>query len=218
MQINNQQFLEVIKKAPLVSIDLIVRDLDGRILLGRRINEPARDMWFVPGGRIHKDECLDEAFARISLSELGTKYHRSQAHFIGVFENKYNTNFLETSDTGTHYVVLAYEIRPSTLPGKLPTIQHNEFTQATLGGKPSQGGAGRRFRRNGVVTVQIFTPFGDGLTTSDPLVDLVIDALEGEETGSDRIEFKNVSANEVGHDGVWHQTNVTAEFEYDRVK
>ena len=78
----------MIKNSPLASIDLIVRDFDDRILLGRRINEPAKGMWFVPGGRIHKNESVDEAFTRISLSELGIEYRRSQSRFIGVFENK----------------------------------------------------------------------------------------------------------------------------------
>lgn len=117
---------------------------------------------------------------------------------------------------------LVYDDKPQDLPDTATyariTIQHNTSSQVTLGGKPSQGGAGRRFRRNGLITVQIFTPFGDGLTTSDPLVDLVVDALEGEETGSDQVEFKNVSVNEIGENGAWHQTNVTAEFEWDRVK
>ena len=117
---------------------------------------------------------------------------------------------------------LLYDDKPRDLPPNNPyarvTVQHNTSTQTTLGGKPSQGGAGRRFRRFGIVTVQVFTPFGDGLTSGDPLVDLLVDALEGEDTGSDRVEFHNVSATEVGHNGVWHQTNVTAEFRYDRVK
>lgn len=117
----------MIKNSPLASIDLIVRDFDDRILLGRRINEPAKGMWFVPGGRIHKNESVDEAFTRISLSELGIEYRRSQSRFIGVFENIYDTNFLEKPNIGTHYVVLAYEIRPSILPAKPPMTQHNEF-------------------------------------------------------------------------------------------
>lgn len=118
--------------------------------------------------------------------------------------------------------LLLYDDKPRDLPKDAVyarvTVQHNVSSQVTLGGKPSLGGGGRRFRRNGIVTVQIFTPFGDGLTTADPLVDLAVDAFEGEDTGSDRIEFHEVRANEVGHDGVWHQTNVLAEFEYDRVK
>ena len=36
------EFLEVVIRAPLVSIDLIVRDAAGRVLLGLRRNAPAR--------------------------------------------------------------------------------------------------------------------------------------------------------------------------------
>lgn len=127
MELSDHQLLEVIEKSPLISIDLVVRDLDGRILLGRRINEPAKGMWFVPGGRIRKNENIDDAIVRISFSELGTEYNRPQARLIGVFEHKYNANFLERTNVGTHYVVLAYEVRPAAAPGRLPTNQHSEF-------------------------------------------------------------------------------------------
>ncbi len=54
-------FLAVVRDAPLVSIDLVLPDDVGRLLMGLRTNEPARGSWFVPGGRILKDEPLDEA-------------------------------------------------------------------------------------------------------------------------------------------------------------
>lgn len=127
MPITEQQLLEVIARAPLVSIDLVVRDAEDRVLLGLRKNEPAMGMWFVPGGRIHKDEDLDEAFERISSGELGVGYHRSAARFIGVFDHKYETNFLGVKGIGTHYVVLAYELHPSILLDNLPTAQHRKF-------------------------------------------------------------------------------------------
>lgn len=127
MPITEQNLLEVIARAPLVSIDLVVRDAEGRVLLGLRKNEPAREMWFVPGGRIHKDEDLDEAFVRISYTELGVKFYRSEARFIGVFEHKYDTNFLGKNGIGTHYVVLAYEICPSIQLDNLPSTQHRKF-------------------------------------------------------------------------------------------
>jgi hypothetical protein len=41
--------------APLVSIDLIIRDNADRVLLGLRNNEPAKGYFFVPGGIILKD-------------------------------------------------------------------------------------------------------------------------------------------------------------------
>jgi len=55
----------VIRLAPLVAIDLIIRDPQDRILLGLRNNEPAKGYFFVPGGIILKDEPLAEAFVRI---------------------------------------------------------------------------------------------------------------------------------------------------------
>ncbi len=51
MEITDDQLLEVIKNAPLVSIDIIVKNKDGKILLGFRNNEPAKNTWFIPGGR-----------------------------------------------------------------------------------------------------------------------------------------------------------------------
>jgi hypothetical protein len=97
-------------------------------------------------------------------------------------------------------------------------VQHNLSSQVTVGGKVSLGGGGQRFRRLGIVTVQIFTPSNDGLTLADSLVDLAVDAFEGESTGSDCVEFRNVRAVEAGQDGPWHQFNVFANFDYDRVK
>ena len=118
--------------------------------------------------------------------------------------------------------LLLYDDKHRDLPDDAPyariTINHNIFKQVTLGGKISQGGSGRRFRRFGIVTVQIFTVSGDGLTGGDVLAQLALDAFEGENTGSDRIEFRNARIEEVGEDGPWLQTNVIAEFLYDRVK
>lgn len=115
--------------------------------------------------------------------------------------------------------LLLYDDKHTDLPDDAPyarvTVQHTITPQVTVGGK---GTGGQRFRRFGLVTVQIFTPSGDGLTNSDVLVDLAVDAFEGENTGSDRVEFRNVRANEVDQDGPWNQNNVIAEFTYDRVK
>jgi colanic acid biosynthesis protein WcaH len=42
MTLGERDFLEVIERTPLVSIDLVVRDEAGRVLLGRRTREPAK--------------------------------------------------------------------------------------------------------------------------------------------------------------------------------
>ncbi|HMJ64972.1 MAG TPA: GDP-mannose mannosyl hydrolase [Candidatus Binatia bacterium] len=127
MRLGREEFLEVVERAPLVSIDLIVRRENGEVLLGRRTNEPARDCWFVPGGRIHKNERIADAFSRITRDELGRAFVLGDAKFVGVFEHFYPTNFGEKAGFGTHYVVLAYELTAKKLPAKLPADQHGEF-------------------------------------------------------------------------------------------
>lgn len=132
MRLGRDEFLEVVQRAPLVSIDLIVRRENGEVLLGKRTNEPAKGCWFVPGGRIHKSERIADAFGRITRDELGRAFVLGDARFVGVFEHFYPTNFGEKAGFGTHYVVLAYELAAKELPAKLPPDQHGEFRWFTV--------------------------------------------------------------------------------------
>jgi 8-oxo-dGTP pyrophosphatase MutT (NUDIX family) len=59
----------VIRLAPLIAIDLIIRNARDEVLLGLRKNEPAKGRYFVPGGVILKNERLAEAFARLIKNE-----------------------------------------------------------------------------------------------------------------------------------------------------
>jgi colanic acid biosynthesis protein WcaH len=122
--LDKQQFLEVVKLTPLVSIDLVVKNSMGEVLLGLRMNEPARDTWFVPGGRICKDERIEQAFNRISRSELGIPLNIGDAHPMGVFEHLYDRNFAQEPEITTHYIVLAYAIKLDLPLEMMPKDQH----------------------------------------------------------------------------------------------
>lgn len=132
-KLSQADFDRLREMAPLVSIDLIVDDDKGRVLLGRRKNEPAKGTWFVPGGRIRKDERLSKAFERIVDEELrGIAISRDikDATFVGVFEHHYPAAQLEPTTTSIHYVVLAYSIDgPKLDPNVLPVSQHSEWTK-----------------------------------------------------------------------------------------
>jgi colanic acid biosynthesis protein WcaH len=121
------RFLEVVDRTPLVSIDLVVVDPNQRVLCGRRVNQPARGYWFVPGGRIRKDELLDDAFERIASVELGGgPWLRADASLLGVFDHLYDTNFADAPDITTHYVVLAHRIDVEVRVDP-PEDQHSEY-------------------------------------------------------------------------------------------
>jgi len=125
------EWFDVVSRAPLVSIDLIVEDAEGQVLLGLRRNRPAQGSWFVPGGVIRKGETLDAAFSRIARDELGLLLHRRDATLLGVYEHFYDDNFLGTPGIGTHYVVQAYRIRIATLPEQAADTQHGALRAAS---------------------------------------------------------------------------------------
>jgi colanic acid biosynthesis protein WcaH len=124
-------FNSIVRLTPLIAIDMIVRSSDGRVLVGRRNNEPAKEWFFVPGGRITKNETLAAAFRRISLAELGVEKTMEQARFLGVYEHFYATNNLEQPGFGTHYVTLAYEVTTPLQDASLPKDQHAEYLWQT---------------------------------------------------------------------------------------
>lgn len=127
MHLDKETFRSVIAHAPLVSLDLVVRNSAGEILLGRRINRPAQGFWFVPGGRILKNERLDDAFTRITRAELGQPFARSDARLLDLYEHFYEDSAFGTTPD-THYVVAGYLLDlPADLTLSLPDTQHDGF-------------------------------------------------------------------------------------------
>ncbi|MGE6810759.1 GDP-mannose mannosyl hydrolase [Pseudoalteromonas nigrifaciens] len=118
-------FETVIKSTALISIDIIVRNNKNQILLGKRTNRPAKNFWFVPGGRILKNETFEVAFKRLIQSELGLT-ETVESKFKGVYQHFYDDNFASNNST-THYVVLAYEINFNGKLSSLPKEQHSDY-------------------------------------------------------------------------------------------
>ncbi len=131
MYLKKETFKTVIASTPLISIDLVVKNSQGEYLLGYRLNKPAKGFWFVPGGRILKDESMDDAFIRLCKNELGIYVRRNEAKFLGPFEHFYQ-DYVFGDEVTTHYVVLAYEISLDLVINKLPSEQHNQYRWFTL--------------------------------------------------------------------------------------
>ncbi|WP_150050016.1 MULTISPECIES: GDP-mannose mannosyl hydrolase [Methylomonas] len=125
--LSKEEFLATVKNTPLVSIDLVVRAQNGKVLMGKRINRPAAGYWFVPGGRIYKGETLEDAFKRISLTELGIELEISAGVLLGAFTHIYADNFAGAAGIGTHYVVLAYQLHLEAADLGLPDQQHSAY-------------------------------------------------------------------------------------------
>jgi colanic acid biosynthesis protein WcaH len=107
--LNEEDFARLVRLAPLVAVDLIIRDRDGKVLVALRNDEPAKGYLFNPGGIVLKGEPIEAAFERIMARETGCRVTYEAARFRGVYQHFYRaTRFGDGS--GTHYVVLAHDV------------------------------------------------------------------------------------------------------------
>jgi colanic acid biosynthesis protein WcaH len=133
--LHDTTFKTVIDSTPLVSIDLVVRDDTGQVLLGQRLNRPAKGFWFVPGGRIFKSESLASAFRRLTLDELGVEIDIADARYLGLYEHFYDDSIYTDNskgvDVSTHYVVNGFEVVLTSANNltidTLPAEQHGAY-------------------------------------------------------------------------------------------
>lgn len=106
-----EDFKFVVKHTNLFALDLIINDSEDRILLGRRTNPPAKGFWFVPGGRVYKNEQLSEALCRILQQETGIdREYVTSIVFAGLYEHLYEENVFEDASFNTHYIIAACRI------------------------------------------------------------------------------------------------------------
>ena len=64
-------YRRILAVMPIVCVDLMVIDADGRLLLLRRRDEPAKGHWWFPGGRVHLGETRADTASRKLKEECG---------------------------------------------------------------------------------------------------------------------------------------------------
>ncbi|MDA7754888.1 NUDIX domain-containing protein [Pseudomonadales bacterium] len=136
-------FKTIVKNTPLVSIDLCIV-WDGKILLGKRKNDPLKGFFFTPGGRILKNEVHIDCLKRVASSELGLIIDDiRQAKLMGVWDHFY-ANSIFGDEVSTHYVNLPHCIYYDKRPEILLDDQHDSFEWFDLS-KVANGNEFHRF-------------------------------------------------------------------------
>ena len=120
---------------PIFGIDMIIFSQKFGVLMGRRINNPAKGKLFVPGGRVYKNERIIDAFNRILLSETGLTFPFNKTTSMGLYEHFYNVTFWSTSECSTHYIIEArlIEVESDNIKLKINlNEQHSSFEWISL--------------------------------------------------------------------------------------
>jgi colanic acid biosynthesis protein WcaH len=117
----------VVRLAPLIAIDFVIRNPRDEVLLGLRNNEPAKGTYFVPGGMVLKSERLADAFMRILKRETNFAARMQDARLLGAYEHFYDNNRFDDPAFGTHYVTLGYELKLRDISALQADTQHEEL-------------------------------------------------------------------------------------------
>lgn len=70
---------------PMLTADCVVTDLEGRVLLVRRGNEPFKGCWALPGGFMEMDETIEQCAVRELEEETGLRATVDMLRLVGVF-------------------------------------------------------------------------------------------------------------------------------------
>ena len=133
MYLHKESFENIVKCSPIAAIDLCILNDSDEILLGKRINPPAKNFFFVPGGRIRKGESLFIATQRILNSEINygiSEQDFSKFSLLGVFQHFYDDNFCGNKSFSSHYIVTTYLVSLRLLNivnSRIFKEQHKEY-------------------------------------------------------------------------------------------
>jgi colanic acid biosynthesis protein WcaH len=107
MKLGLEQFKNVVRDTVLVSLDLILINDRGEVLVGRRRHGPARECIFVPGGRVMKGETLPAALRRVVKQETGLTVSPDGVVLHGIYDHVYPDSCFDDPAISTQYVVIA---------------------------------------------------------------------------------------------------------------
>lgn len=67
------EFDQIYAKVPRLTVEVVIRNKQGEILLTKRAIDPCKGQWHLPGGTVRMGESLVKAVERVALHEVGLK-------------------------------------------------------------------------------------------------------------------------------------------------
>ncbi len=100
-----EEYKKIVKQMPITCVDVVIMNHKGQYLLVRRKNQPLLGEYWVPGGRLLKNETLHDAVMRKVQQELGIKSHIVMP--LGVYEDFFDKCPLNV-ESGLHTISIVY--------------------------------------------------------------------------------------------------------------
>ncbi len=105
-KIPEKVYREIRRQMPIVCIDVVITD-GKKFLLGKRKNQPEKGKWWIPGGRILKNESLQDAAKRVLRQETGLK--AKSMKFLGFDELLHSPGYF--TGMTAHNIAFVFEAK-----------------------------------------------------------------------------------------------------------
>tara|TARA_Y100000034_G_scaffold136675_1_gene214811 strand:- start:1900 stop:2343 length:444 start_codon:yes stop_codon:yes gene_type:complete len=122
--IPDNKYKYILENMPIACVDLIIKNEKGEVLMIKRTNPPAKDMWWFPGGRILKKETIEQAAIRQAKEEINLTVTFEK--IVGVYETIFDTGPLDIQ-TGTHSINIVVKVTPKDLNKISLDSHHTDF-------------------------------------------------------------------------------------------
>jgi colanic acid biosynthesis protein WcaH len=122
----DEDYLKCLKSLPIAAADIVILNpKKTKVLLFKRKNEPAKGLFYTPGGRILKNEKNEKAAARKMKEELGLKVDSKKLIFSGVQDEFFSNSAFKA--TGSHIIDIFFSfILPENIKPTLD-FQHSVY-------------------------------------------------------------------------------------------
>jgi colanic acid biosynthesis protein WcaH len=111
------------EKMPIACVDLVVIK-DNSVLLLERLREPDKGKFWFPGGRIRRNENLEQAAARVLKEETGLMLAKME--FVGPLSCIFKADPFGHGQ-GTHTVSFVFAVKPLSYDNVILDEDHSSF-------------------------------------------------------------------------------------------
>ncbi|MBI2573104.1 NUDIX domain-containing protein [Candidatus Woesearchaeota archaeon] len=108
-QIPSTLYTQILEHMPIPAVDFVLVH-NNKVLLALRKDEPAKGQWWIPGGRVQKNETLETAVKRKALQEVGIEVEIVRK--INCYEVFFDTAPFPDVKTGVHYLSVCFLVKP----------------------------------------------------------------------------------------------------------
>lgn len=108
-RIPDREYKKILELMPICCVESMILHR-GRVLLVKRNMEPCKGEWWFPGGRIRKNEGIEEAAERKALEEAGIKAKAERK--IGTYETRSKYGPYGSIKNGVHTINTCVLVKP----------------------------------------------------------------------------------------------------------